>query len=69
MTGSVDISDLIPQEETEYVNEKGSVPHQVYLSGQMVPEAEAKISICNSAVMSEHCVTDTIRTICSSRFA
>lgn len=37
-------------------------PRQVYLSGRMVPEDEAKISIFDSAVMLGHCVTESIRT-------
>ena len=35
---------------------------QIYLSGNMVPESEAKISIFDSAVMLGHCVTESIRT-------
>ena len=34
----------------------------VYLSGQMVPEADAKISIFDSAVMLGDCVTESTRT-------
>ena len=35
---------------------------QVYLSGQMVPESEAKISIFDSAIMLGDCLTESTRT-------
>lgn len=40
----------------------------VYLSGEMVPEAEAKISIFDSAVMLGDSVTESTRTFCHEPF-
>lgn len=39
-----------------------SAPRLVYLSGKIVPESEAKISIFDSAVMLGDCVTESTRT-------
>lgn len=41
---------------------EGSQSRVVYLSGEMVPEAEAKISIFDSSVMLGNCVTESSRT-------
>lgn len=41
---------------------------QVYLSGEMVPESDAKISVFDSAVMLGDCVTESIRTFCHQPF-
>ena len=40
----------------------------VYLSGELVPESEAKISIFDAAVNLGHCVTDSARTFRHSPF-
>lgn len=41
---------------------EGSQSRMVYLSGDMVPEEEAKISIFDSSVLLGHCVTESSRT-------
>ena len=43
-------------------------PRLVYLSGEMVPEAEAKISIFDSAIMLGDSVTESTRTFCHEPF-
>ena len=43
------------------MNGEISTPRQVYLSGRMVPEEDAKISIFDSAVMLGDTVTESTR--------
>ena len=45
-----------------------TAPRLVYLSGEMVPEAEAKISIFDSAIMLGDSVTESTRTFCHEPF-
>ncbi|HEY0983780.1 aminotransferase class IV [Schlesneria sp.] len=44
------------------MNDEVRTERQVYLSGQMVPESEAKISIFDSAIMLGDCLTESTRT-------
>lgn len=50
------------------MNSAHEASRQVYLSGELVPEAEAKISIFDSAVMLGDSVTESTRTFCHDPF-